>query len=230
MTSMIPLLSLVIFLVLAAYFFVNTAPATIVRLLKVAGPIALCLIGVTLLFTGRASIGMPLIFFGGMMLARNRPVTGASSGGSRRQTSTVRSAWLEMQLDHETGDLNGYVLTGNLEGAQLSQLDRETLLSLYADLSGDNESAALLEAYLDRRIPGWRESADPNPGTRPGTSFSAGPMTKEEAYQILGVEPGASVEEIRAAHRRLMKAVHPDGGGSAFLATRINQAKDMLVN
>ena len=94
--------------------------------------------------------------------------------------------------------------------------------------ASDPDGVRLLEAYLDRRFPGWREHAERDADPRPGPA-SASVMTKEEAYQVLGLEPGAGEEAIRAAHRTLMKKLHPDQGGSTYLAARVNQAKDILL-
>lgn len=148
---------------------------------------------------------------------------------SSGRTSTVRTVWLEMQLEHDTGDMDGIILAGNSEGVQLSQMDEGHLLALYEELSGDGESCALLEAYLDSRLPDWRENADTGSGGGHGTAFGSGSMAKEEAYQILGLSPGAGSKDIRDAHRRLMKRIHPDSGGSTFLAAKINEAKDILI-
>lgn len=145
------------------------------------------------------------------------------------QTSRVRSAFLDMTLDHDTGDMSGAVVQGQFAGRELNSLVEADLKALALEARGDPDSLALIEAYLDRRFPGWRIDVehDPNAGQRrPGATQA---MTKEEAYEILGLAPGAGSDEVRAAHRALMKRLHPDQGGSTWLAAKINQAKDVLL-
>ena len=221
-------LSMLAVVAVFAIAFVNASPAAIASAIRAVGPLVVCAIGLILTASGRGGIGLPLLFIGGTWFARNRSV-GSMSSPSSGQTSTVRSAWLEMTLDHETGEMDGFILTGKLEGNTLSDLEESVLFDLYADLSDDDDSAALMEAYLDRRVPRWREDTHTDTGSRQRSPSGSGPMSKEEAYQILGLGPGAGPKEIRAAHRRLMKAVHPDSGGSTFLAARINQAKETLL-
>jgi len=154
------------------------------------------------------------------------------TGRSRRtggQKSVVRSAWLEMELDHDSGDMDGIVLVGRFEGRRLFEMNEEELHALAADLKDDRESAELLEAYLDRRMPGWRDDADADLGAGHRGPYSTGAMTQKEAYKILGLEPGAAAVDIRKAHRSLMQRVHPDLGGNAFLAQRVNEARDILL-
>ncbi len=135
-----------------------------------------------------------------------------------------------MELDHDTGEMDGRVLKGEMEGAQLSSLDEEQLLLLYQEICSDPDSGALLESFLDRYYPNWRERADGDSFSERGSATGFEEMTKEQAYQILGLEPGASKQEIHQAWRRLIKGVHPDGGGSAFLTAKINAARDVLMN
>lgn len=143
------------------------------------------------------------------------------------QVSRVRTAFVEMELDHDTGAMRGRLLGGSRADSELDALDIATLTGLLGDV--DDESRALLAAYLDRRDTGWREHADAGSTARNGPTSSGGPMTQEEAYQILGLQPGASADEIGRAHRALMKKLHPDQGGSTYLAARVNQAKDVLL-
>ena len=196
--------------------------------LRAAGPGFAVATGAALTLFGRAGIGLPLIGAGVAWWLRNRGVRPVPGGASRK--STVRSATLEMELDHDSGELDGIVLAGPMEGKRLSGLRDRQLLEMWRNCAGDDESRQLLEAYLDRRIPGWRENAKAEGGARQAGTARSGAMTKQEAYQILGLQPGAGPQEVRDAHRRLMKRVHPDHGGSTFLAARINEAKDLLLH
>ena len=113
---------------------------------------------------------------------------------------------------------NDEIVSGLLDGA-LTCLQRH---------GANDESRALLVAYLDRRDAGWREHAQADAATG-RSAASSGKMSEEEAYQILGVQPGASPDDIARAHRTLMKKLHPDQGGSTYLAARINEAKEVLT-
>ena len=113
-----------------------------------------------------------------------------------------------------------------IKGAALESLDVKTLVDLLAEV--DDESRALLMPYLDRRDARWREYAQGDAAAGRAAA-SSGKMSEQEAYQILGLEPGASADDIGRAHRTLMKKFHPDQGGSTYLAARINEAKEILL-
>jgi len=157
---------------------------------------------------------------------------GATAGaglGSGGQTSSIRTRFLEMTLDLASGELDGLVLEGPLQGHRLSALNLQQLMDLLTLCrSRDDQSAAVLEAYLDRiRGSDWREHArGSGTGTVPPTAAG---LTLEEALAILGLAQGASEGEIRAAHRRLIQRFHPDRGGSDYLAAKINAAKRLLL-
>jgi DnaJ domain len=142
---------------------------------------------------------------------------------SSGQVSRVRSNFVEMSLDQDTGVMTGTIVAGRLAGTSLDAIERSVLVGLLSEF--DEESRNLLAAYLDRRHPRWREDVDDG-----AASGRRGPkMSEEEAYQILGLQPGASADEIGRAHRGLMKKLHPDQGGSTYLAARVNEAKDILL-
>lgn len=135
--------------------------------------------------------------------------------------------------------MTGEVLRGRFQGRSLGDLGLAELLDLLQECrAGDSQSAAILEAYLDRtRQEDWRAGA-PGAGEHgagehgsgsAGSRSTGGAMTREEAYEVLGLQPGASEGEIKDAHRRLMLKMHPDQGGSTYLAAKINQAKDLLL-
>lgn len=218
---------------LALRWFMSANPAVMAanwRTLTLVGGIAVA--GV-LAMTGRIGIAIPLAAFLFTLYSRGILAPQGPTrmrGQGRRPRSMVRSAALEMELDHETGAMSGRVLAGTFEGRDLDGIDAEGLSRLAAEIAADPESRSLLEAYLDRRMPGWREDMKADAAAGHRRPAHAGAMSEEEAYQILGLEKGAREPEIRAAHRRLMKKMHPDSGGSTFLAARINEAKDRLLS
>jgi DnaJ-domain-containing protein 1 len=226
MRTLLVLLAAGIGLFLLLRVFMTTPPADLARVVRLTVGWALIAAAIGLLIARQVGLALPLGVLGVMVLNRARRGSGRRSGG---QQSQVRSAGLEMMLDHDTGDMDGRILAGRHEGRLLSGLSLEELFEVAADFQGDADSLRLLEAYLDRTHPGWREHVDMNAGERTSAPAGSGPMSTEEAYEILGLEPGASQAEVRQAHRRLMKQVHPDRGGSSALAAKINEAKDRLL-
>jgi len=149
-------------------------------------------------------------------------------GGGNNQSppqSEIKTRFLHMVLVHETGMMDGKVLFGQFMDAQLSSLSLEQLLELHDECLADNDSINVLEAYLDREHQDWRESS----GRRSNTAHSSGEMNEQQALDILGLQPDSTRDEIVDAHRKLMQKMHPDRGGSTYLAARINEAKDFLL-
>jgi DnaJ-domain-containing protein 1 len=164
---------------------------------------------------------------------------GGSTQQSAQQSSTVETRFIRMSLDHGSGIIDGMVIDGGFAGRKLSELQLSDLLTLLRECRlADEQSANVLEAYLDRAHKDWREAGEGAGGgatdDKRSRTWGRGPagssaLTPEEAYKVLGLEPGATREEIKDAHRRLMRANHPDMGGSDYLASRINEAKDLLL-
>jgi hypothetical protein len=170
---------------------------------------------------------------------------GEGSAAAAGDETSVETATLVMRLDHATGRMSGRVRRGPHAARELAELTLPALLGLLADCrAADPESVPLLEAWLDRAAPDWREAEafagtdagagqgagqGGGQGAGQGAARSSGPMSRADALAVLGLSEGATPEEIRAAHRRLMRAAHPDQGGSDWLAARINQARDVLL-
>lgn len=211
--------------------YARADPRTLARIIRYVIGILLIGGGIGLAVMRQFFIGFPMVALGVAALARGRIGPFDLGGGSRSagRSSKVRARFLEASLDHDTGAMTATVLEGRLRGRSLDDLGMEELAELRNEASADPDSAALVEAYLDRRFPGWRENSEQDDGPGPGRPADTGTMTDEEAYEILGLSSGADEAEIRAAHRRLLKGVHPDQGGSTFLAARINEAKDRLL-
>jgi hypothetical protein len=229
MGAIIAFVALLLVLLGVATVFLRADPARLASGMRTLGPVLLALIGVAVLLVGREGIGglilsTALAWYGSMRM--KRPTAKLEPG----KHSTVRTAALEMELDHDTGSLEGLVLAGRHEGKMLGTMSLAELQQLYRELPGDPESRQLLETYLDGRFPIWRKDAEANGGDGLGVSPGSGAMTKEEAYKVLGLEAGAAAADVRKAHRRLMQRLHPDIGGTSFLAARINEAKDVLLS
>jgi hypothetical protein len=211
--------------------FSKADPKQAARLLRAMGGVGALLFAAFLLFRGEIGVAIPVGVFGlgllGWVSLWPAPF-GARTQRSSGKVSRVRTGFIEMELNHDSGAMQGRVLAGHYAGVTLDALDRAALLNLFAEV--DDDSRQLLTTYLDRRAPGWRENAQGDAAAGSGIgSPRGGKMTEEEAYQILGIQAGASAEEISRAHRSLMKKLHPDQGGTTYLAARVNEAKDVLL-
>ncbi|WP_142848295.1 molecular chaperone DnaJ [Telmatospirillum sp. J64-1] len=245
--------------ILLARWYATASPGAVLRNLRWAGlflaVVALVLLAVTgrlnwlfaafaalLPWFGRALRMLPRIFgllpllrmiqgLGGGMAG---PAAGTASGRassagreSSGQTSSIETPLLRMFLDHATGRVSGEVLSGSMAGRRLEELTEAEGLALLSEAASDEQSRQLVEAWLDRTWPEWRERTHQDEAS---SSSGSGPMTREEALAILGLSPGATPEDIKAAHRRLMAGAHPDRGGSSWLAAKLNEARDLLLS
>ena len=230
-------LAALLILVFGARLLATANPQTVALVLRKGAGVALLLIAVFLIARGALPLAIPLAFFGLALLGMK---TGSwfgaggpfgSTNKSRGQRSEVRTDALEMALDHDSGHMEGRILKGRFAGRTLSSLSDGDLLVLLEELRGsDEQGTVLIEAYLDRRAQGSREGPKDAARDQPRHPQGArGRMTREEAHEVLGLAKGANDDEIRAAHRKLMMKLHPDQGGSTYLAARINEAKDVLL-
>jgi hypothetical protein len=210
--------------------FTRANPAAVARQLRLAGGALALGASAILLVRGMAGPAALLGMVGSWLLgwSGGSPGWGGSSSKSAGQSSTVTTDHLAMELDHDSGAMSGRVLKGMFSGRNLDSLKPAEVALLWHDCRFiDPQSAQLLEAYLDRIHPRWRD--DVSRGEREMRDHD-GRMQPEEAYDILGLKPGATDDEIRRAHRDLMLKVHPDRGGSTYLAAQVNEAKDVLLD
>ncbi len=227
----------VVVLYLLLQMFRAANPAVLARAIKIVGGVVALAIAAFTGLRGELAVAIPIGIFGAGLLGWSPfgtsgfgNVGGLFGGGTARsagQTSRVRSQFLDMQLDHDSGQLAGQIVAGPNAGRFLDEFDLAQLIAMIPAF--DAESVSLLESYLDRRFPAWRQNAQGNTAGGQGRAAPSGKMTNEEAYQILGLQPGAGRDEITRAHRTLMKKLHPDQGGSTYLAARVNEAKDTLL-
>jgi hypothetical protein len=221
---------------LAIRWFVKAEPAQVVKALRWAVIAVVVVFGLFLIFAGRHLLLFVLLPALIPFLLRSRAIwrrAKAATGPSPGQASEVTTRFFRMVLDHDSGEMSGEILEGTFAGRQLAQLDEAELIALWRECrAADGQSAAVLEAYLDRAVgEAWREAAGAGPSGEAagGPAGDPGAMSRADAYEILGLEPGAGDSDIREAHRRLMQKVHPDHGGSNYLAAKINRAKELLL-
>ncbi|MCG8691490.1 MAG: DnaJ domain-containing protein [Minwuiales bacterium] len=238
---------LLVGLVLMANWFVNANPKQIVKGLKYGGAALLALLATFFAITGRFALAAPA-GVGALMLLGKWPAgalgrgfpgmggLGGFAGMGRKpspgQSSEVETGWIRMTLDHDSGDMDGEILKGRFEGRRLGDLSFDDLIELLSAChSEDEESGALIATYLERVYgPEWQQRAAESGAAGGSSGGGNAKMTAEEAYEILGLAADASDDDIREAHRTLMKKLHPDQGGSTYLASKINEAKDLLLN
>lgn len=231
-------LCLVLGLALMGRWLLNAEPRLILKAATWLGIILAAALAMFILFRGGlqgVAVAVPplllFLFRGRRIWQAFRNAAKAARGPTPGQSSGVRTRWLAMSLDHDSGAMDGEILQGPFAGRSLSDLSRQELSALADQLDGDTESRQVFEAWLDRMGP------EVGPDTGEQTGDEAPPPGREDesamsvarAREILGVGADADDREIREAHRRLMLANHPDHGGSSWLATQINLAKDLLL-
>ena len=214
-------------------FLLTANPKGLVKFLRILACCFCTITAIFLLITGRFALGFPLALVAAALLRRWAlprlgPKISQRPGRPAGNTSNVETTYLRLELDHDTGAMRGEVLQGKFSGYNFVDLHYEQILELLAECQRhDDQSAQILEAYLDRNHgPEWRYHAENDAEKRPPGS---GTMTIKEARDILGLETNPSPNEIRDAHKHLMLKLHPDKGGSSYLAAKINQAKDILL-
>lgn len=221
--------------VLMLRLYASASPASLTRAVRRTAAASAALGAVLLLL--RMPLGFMVVGVSAILPLTLRwhalwPDFGASPDQPRGQTSRIDTKYLRMALDHDSGALDGLVLAGQHRDRLLSKLPLEQLLEVRAAcLVGDPDGVPLIEAYLDRTHGAtWREESSGRQSSD-DTSSRRGSivMTREEAFEVLGLQPTASDAEIRETHHRLIMKLHPDHGGSDYLAAKINQARDVLL-
>lgn len=243
-------LALLISILVSLNWLANTKPRTVLKtLLWITG---LTVGAVVLLIVLTKNINfiwgvLPALFvwmgrlrmLGGLlnMVRTARNFAGPTPG----KKSNITSRFFDLSLDHYSGEMDGRIKEGRYEGVLLSELSLDEGRQLYTDISegGDDRSLRLLETYLDRRHGNaWRQGGfapeGETAGETEGRSKREPPphesaMTREEALSLFGLPSDATEEDIRNAYKRIMKQVHPDTGGSAYLAAKVNEAKELLL-
>ena len=235
--------------ILTGKWLASAEPKQIIKAFKIVGIAVVVVLIMFFAATGRVlwifyllPILIPwlLRFRAAARMAKN--FSRMSKGGSTGQSSDVETKYLRLSLDHDSGAMAGEVLIGDYAGQRIEEMELSDLIELTAEcVAQDEQSAQILEAYLDRTYPDWREQVEAEAqgksggenrhehGRGWGPKAQQDGMSQNEAYEVLGLSPGATEKEIKEAYHRLISNLHPDHGGSTYLAAKINQAKDTLL-
>lgn len=238
---MIPLYAIAIVALVLALLVLSGKISSIRKVLNLrqvlvsAGAIA-ALVSLVLAAPRLALMGVGGLVLGGLLFAALRRLPsgpGSHSTNPSGGASSVATEWLTATLDHETGAMDAQVIKGRFAGRSLHALNLDELDELLDELSqaGAHDSVQIVEAFLDQHHAGWRTHTGSDSNTRGGNGASRDEpvMTRARALDILGLAEGADDDEVVAAHRRLISAVHPDRGGSSYLASQLNRARDFLL-
>ncbi len=225
-------------LYLIARWWIQADPRLLLKALRWAGGILGVILLGAIVVSGRWQWLPGILFFLLPWLVRARAVNTMrknARGPRSGQSSEISTRFLRMVLDHDSGEMTGDITDGRFVGRELQSLNLGELIELWRECAADDEQSRLvLENYLDRNHPEWRSVAGAGPreettGGRSDSPWANTGMSADEACEILGVETGASSEEIESAYRKVMKTAHPDQGGSDWMAAKVNQAKDVLL-
>ncbi|MYM62074.1 DnaJ domain-containing protein [Pseudomaricurvus sp. HS19] len=227
------LLAVIVFLLLSAIGYLKKLPPEKRRsLLLQYGLYLVALLAILLVLTGRlhwigavvAALFAVIKTLGPRLLVL-LPVL-SKLRGSTFANPVITTRYLRVSFNLKNRSLSGEVIAGEQQGRKLEDLtdtELQQLVSQYQRL--DPESARLLSAYIYQ----FRRQHGSSDGQQQYSSSNGGNLDRHEALQILGLADDASREDIIQAHRRLMQKLHPDRGGSDYLAAKINQAKDFLL-
>ena len=223
---------------LLLYFFINTPPAQLKRIVFWSTGIVSVGIFIFLLYRLSGSFLwswvvflIPLILRWRGLIQQIRRAAKTASGPAKGQVSSVNTEFLEMNLNHDTGEMSGLVKKGEKKGYRIETLNLNQLLELIEESKSDAASIQLLERFLDKYFDeNWRETSQSSSDRYENNNdYSSDSISRAQALKILGLVEPVTDEQIKEAHRRLILANHPDRGGSTFLATQINKAKDVLL-
>ncbi len=225
-------LSVLVALLVGGRSLASADPKKLARALKISAAIILGLLAGFFVLTGRFAFAPPLAILA-LMFLRNRPFFGGGSRPSSGQTSNVETDWLQATLNHDSGEMDGKVLRGEFAGRTLWSMTYKQILDFREEASADEQTINILNTYLDRYYSEESEDGETTGQSskeeRTRARSSGGPMSRAEALEILELDNSATKDDIKSAHRQLMKKFHPDHDGSDYMAAKLNEAKDLLL-